>query len=169
MPYTRTTWQDFPSTATPIDAAALNNIEDFISGDGSSAQWTSFTPTWNNVTLGTGALNSGFYARVGRIVTGRVRLRLGTGGSVSGSVRFGYPVSARSITAQTPVGEAVMLDASASRYYLGYTAVINTTEIIVYARNTTDTYVFRSTTSATLPMTWDVSDEIFASFTYEAA
>jgi hypothetical protein len=27
MPYTRTTWQDFPDTTTPITAANLNNIE----------------------------------------------------------------------------------------------------------------------------------------------
>lgn len=27
MPYTRTTWQDYPNTTTPITATALNNIE----------------------------------------------------------------------------------------------------------------------------------------------
>lgn len=27
MPYTRTTWQDYPNTTTPITAARLNNIE----------------------------------------------------------------------------------------------------------------------------------------------
>lgn len=30
MPYTRTTWQDYPNTTTPITAARLNNIEDGI-------------------------------------------------------------------------------------------------------------------------------------------
>jgi hypothetical protein len=32
MPYTRTTWQDFPNTTTPITATALNNIETAIVG-----------------------------------------------------------------------------------------------------------------------------------------
>lgn len=30
MPYTRTTWQDYPNTTTPITATALNNIESQI-------------------------------------------------------------------------------------------------------------------------------------------
>jgi hypothetical protein len=32
MAYTRTTWQDFPNTTTPITATALNNIETAIVG-----------------------------------------------------------------------------------------------------------------------------------------
>jgi hypothetical protein len=30
MPYTKTNWQDTPATATPIDAANLNNLEDGV-------------------------------------------------------------------------------------------------------------------------------------------
>lgn len=47
MPYTRTTWQDYPSTATPITASALNNIESYLealpAGVVARAQLTSAT------------------------------------------------------------------------------------------------------------------------------
>jgi len=36
VPYTRTTWQDYPNTTTPITAARLNNIESGILGVESS-------------------------------------------------------------------------------------------------------------------------------------
>jgi hypothetical protein len=38
VPYTRTTWQDYPNTTTPITAARLNNIESGILGVESSVE-----------------------------------------------------------------------------------------------------------------------------------
>jgi hypothetical protein len=169
MPYTRTTWQDFPDTTTPITAASLNNVEGFLSGDSSDAQWESFTPSWTNVTLGTSATNVGHYAEIGRVVVCRVSLTLGTGASVGGNVRLDWPVAPVSMTSLQPLGNAIYFDTSASAYNHGTMHYINATLAGCYNVRADSTFATATNLSASAPFTWGEGDRIMAQFTYEAA
>lgn len=60
------------------------------------SEWVAFTPTWTNVTVGTGgaAANAGFYRYVGQDMEIQIRTVLGTSGaSVSNGVSFAIPDS----------------------------------------------------------------------------
>jgi hypothetical protein len=169
MGYTRTTWQDFPNTTTPITAANLNNIEGFLSGDASAAQGDAFTPSWTNLNLGTGATNTGSYLKIGRMVWFRSITILGTGGSASGLIQIAPPVTPRSITTTTPIGMGLMRDISAARFFYGRLHHTSTTAFSLYSINATETVAFLSSTGASGPFTWTDGDYIYLTATYEAA
>jgi hypothetical protein len=58
-----------------------------------STAWTAFTPSWNNVTLGSGETNVGRYFLMGKTLFVTADLTLGTGGSVSGTLSMDLPNS----------------------------------------------------------------------------
>ena len=64
-----------------------------------SAAWTSWTPTWSNLTVGNGVLVSK-YIKVGKYVSFYIDLNFGTTTSVSGDINFSLPVN----NANTSVG-----------------------------------------------------------------
>jgi hypothetical protein len=167
VPYTRTTWQDYPNTTTPITAASLNNVEDYLAGI--DAEGETFTPSWTNLTLGTGATNTGSYLKIGRMVWFRSVTILGTGGSASGLIQIAPPVTARSITTTTPIGMSVMRDISAAIYFYGRLHQTSTTEFSLYSINAGATTALLSNTGAAGPFTWTNGDYIYLTATYEAA
>lgn len=76
-----------------------------------------FTPVWTNVTVGTGAINEGWYLQQGDLVNWGFRLQFGTGGTSSGSVILDLPVAAFTGGGnglQWTVGSFIIRDASAS-------------------------------------------------------
>ena len=56
-----------------------------------TADFTDFTPSWNNVTLGTGNTNEGRYIRVSGGLYLQAYVQFGTSPSISGSVTFDIP------------------------------------------------------------------------------
>jgi hypothetical protein len=56
--------------------------------------WTDYTPTFQNVTLGTGGIVYGRYSRMGKTVVGVAGFRLGTSGNVTGQINMSLPSSA---------------------------------------------------------------------------
>jgi hypothetical protein len=169
MGYTRTTWQDFPETTTPITAASLNNLEGFLSGDASAAQWDSYTPTLKagttDPTLGTGATVQGFYSRVGRIVHGGVRIVFGSDMSAgSGAYGVTFPVPPRALN--IPFGTAWLLDNSAGSSSTTTGVLLRAT---VNGEITMRIYYNGASVSHSTPWAWAQSDDIRLLFTYEAA
>jgi hypothetical protein len=172
MPYTRTTWQDFPDTTTPIDAARLNNIEAMLASIADAGDaWTAYTPTYTNVTLGTGPSQSSAYTQIGKTVFVRTQLTLGTGASLSGSVTISLPVTARSGVWQAGMvwGVAYFRDASPFAQYSGTLNYDTTTTVTVNCLRADATYLTMATLSGTVPFTWTDSDRIYTFFAYEAA
>jgi hypothetical protein len=55
--------------------------------------WQTWTPTLTGITLGTEAVTSYHYARIGRIIFWSVSIQLGTGGSTTGQWGFTLPVA----------------------------------------------------------------------------
>lgn len=164
MPYTRTTWLDFPDTGTPITADALNNIEGFLSSISTAADaWTAYTPTLTNSTA---PITAAAYAQVGKVVEFYVVLTL-TGAQVSGRVGVSLPATAARV--QAGMFSAVISDASPAAFYPALAFQATTTRVDLYAQNAAGTYLTSTATSSSVPITFAASDVIYVAGQYEAA
>jgi hypothetical protein len=137
-----------------LTAAELNAIGTF----------TSFTPSWTNITLGTGSSNTGQYSIVNKIMFIRSKTVLGTGGSITGTPTLTVPNSQTLATSPTmlwlPSLMGVGIDAGVNSYPLA-ALYASTTTIQMYAQTASGTYLTNtSPVSATLPFTWGVNDYI---------
>jgi hypothetical protein len=127
--------------------------------------WTSFTPSWTNITLGN-ATNTGRYCQIGKNVFVKIAFKFGSTTSFSGAISFTHPVSAAA-TGQGFQSGIQILDAG-TNYYVGYANVTSAgTEIQI--ANVAGVYPVFAQVNATTPMTWAVNDEMVFSYWYEAA
>jgi len=164
MPYSRTTWADFPSTSTPINATRLNNIETFLAGMSTIQDaWTDYTPTLTNCTS---PITAARYSQTGKSIVFYVVLTL-TGAQVSGLVGITLPVAARST--MTGNFESVIFDSSPTGYYPAIAFTGTTSRIDLYAMNAAGTYVTQTNTSSSVPITFASGDVIYLSGSYESA
>lgn len=136
-----------------LTAADLNDI----------ATWTTFTPSFTGVTLGTGALNTGQYCRVNNILFIRTKTILGTGGSFTNPVLTVPDSGVMTGTPQMlwmPSMHGVMIDAGVNSYAL---AVIHnsSTSLGLYAQTASGSFVtWTSAVSTTVPFTSGINDYI---------
>lgn len=136
--------------------------------------WTSYTPTLTATitppTLGTAAVQTGRYMKVGRTILGRVFIRFGTAGVAAGSGNYivSLPVAARSAAGSTDtiqtLGAGAIFDDSAVAYFL----------IEAHAPTAGGTITNLAVETATLvtdgsPFTWAANDFISFNMMYEAA
>jgi hypothetical protein len=134
-----------------LTAADLNAI----------ATWTTFTPSFTGVTLGTGASNTGQYCRVNNILFIRTKTILGTGGSFTNpslTVPDSGVMTGTPTMLWVPSMHGVMIDAGVNSYAI---SVIHnsTTTLGVYAQTASGTYVtWTSAVSSTVPFTSGVND-----------
>ena len=132
---------------------------------GKLGAWTSFVPSWTNLTVGTGgsASNTGSYCQIGKVVNFRVNVVLGSSGSSVGTApQFTLPVT---IVAGTyaPIGQCAYVTAG-TIVWLGFVdgyAALRTTTIV--------TYPTLGNVTATQPFTWAAGCSISIYGTYEAA
>jgi hypothetical protein len=139
------------TSGSVLTAAELNAI----------GTWTSFTPSFTGVTLGSGALNTGQFCRVNKLLFIRTKTVLGTGGSFSNPI-LTVPNSGVMTGSPTmlwiPSMQGVMIDAGVNSYAI---SVIHnsTTSLGFYAQTASGTYVtWTSAVSATVPFTSGVND-----------
>lgn len=57
--------------------------------------YTDFVPVWNGLGIGTGAINEGWYSRIGDTVNWQVRVQLGTSPTIADEVLLTLPVLSR--------------------------------------------------------------------------
>jgi hypothetical protein len=131
-----------------------------------SAAWTSYTPTFTNLSVGNGTLIAR-YLKVGRAVWFNFTFQLGSTSSVSSDIAVSLPVTASSNPgAFTVVGQ--FIDVSPLTVY-PVVADAGTTGMNLRAINAAGTYATWALTSATVPFTWATNDKILCSGFYEAA
>jgi hypothetical protein len=125
------------------------------------ATWTTFTPSFTGVTLGSGSSNTGQYCRVNNILFIRTKTILGTGGSFTNPI---LTVPDSGVLTGTPTMlwipsmHGVMIDAGVNSYAI---SVLHnsTTSLGVYAQTASGTYVtYTSAVSATVPFTSGIND-----------
>lgn len=150
-------------TSTKLNEQVIADLLYLYEG---TAQWTTFTPTWSNVTLGSGSATYGRYRRSGNIVEFQAGVKLGTGGSVTGVISMTGPLSLAGISgfAIGGMGSAVALDLSAgARYPGGFYASSGTTWV---------SRLFESGDvgwDADEPFTWEPNDELHVWATIEVS
>lgn len=136
-----------------------------------SGSWTTYTPTFANVTLGTGGTSYGRYFRMGSLVIGVMGFTLGTGtgdvtGLITGSLPGPYPASTAGGSSMTYIGVGRAWDASAAVYW-------SCTAEIVPAISTTVMSNFATAGTAgwstTVPFNWTASDSMHMFFAYETS
>lgn len=137
-------------TAAVLTAAELNAI----------GTWTTWTPSWTNVTVGNGTVLAR-YTQLNKRVLIRLKFTLGSTSSVSGDMRFSVPVTAYDVE---HIGSAFLND-TGTETVAGSVVLTSTT---VAAIRSTKTGVLAST-SATAPFTWANTDYVVAEIEYEAA
>lgn len=156
---------------TGIAASAITP-EKLLTGTGTSWGWSSFTPSWTNLTAGSGT-NVGYYKQIGKTVFFKTRFVFGVGSSLNATnppiLTLPVTASSNAMSDQdTKIGDLIILDSGTARFYgtLVYTTTTTST-CIANAANTT--YVSPSAIHATAPMTWTTSDSMHISGFYEAA
>ena len=151
--------------------AATPSFRALVNADLPGQAWQSWTPTLTNITLGAGGTITGAYTQIGKYVAARLSIVLGTAGALTGTALFTLPVTSVSYpgtaTAQ-PLGWAEMLDVGVKQY-AGLVVWASTTTAGVAVQDSSGTYLSTAGTSATVPFTFGVGDEINCQFFYEAA
>lgn len=146
--------------------AAISIFDTDLSG----AAYSSWTPTWTNLTVGNGTVTA-VYKQVGKTVRGRIAIVFGSTTSISGDVSFDLPVTRAAMAGTnnvSPLGCARFYDAGVAGYEGAvHNASTSTASIRVWAAS--GAYVTAALLSSTVPFTWGTSDEISAEFEYEAA
>jgi hypothetical protein len=125
--------------------------------------WNAWTPTFSNLTQGTGGVVQAYYARIGKTIVAQVYVTMGTTSpTVSGQIGISLPVNATSANRSLTVGSALMRDSVGGRSYSG-TVFLSTTEAKMQAINAAATYAYQTTQTGSIPHTWAAND--YFSFT----
>jgi hypothetical protein len=144
---------------------------EWAAAGGSAATWTTWTPSWTNVTIGNGTVTAR-YIQIDKVVFFTLKLLFGSTTSVSARPEFTLPVNASSTDAmETANIFAQATDAGFGNFFItAFPNVSDVTKIGLIPWKATGTYVLYDTNiSSTVPFTWAVNDIIWVSGNYEVA
>lgn len=134
-------------------------------------EWTAYTPTWTNLTVGNGSQEFR-YIQIGKLVTVSGRFTFGSTTSVTSSpIKLSLPVTARTPTltnAGQGLGGGTFTDAGSS-LYAAVVVYDTTTRVGLCVYGTGGTFATVTDTSSSNPFVWANTDEIGITFSYEAA
>lgn len=146
--------------------------EKLLTGTGTTWPWTTFTPSWTNLTVGNGT-SSSWLKQVGKTVHLRMRFTWGSTTSGSGSTPyFTAPVAMNTtgFTANVVMCIGTALDVGVGSYRMfGRYASAGGGSIELVAESASGTYVSEAGVTSTVPFTWATGDIMFLTGTYEAA
>jgi hypothetical protein len=130
--------------------------------------WTSFTPSWVNLTPGNGVVSAA-YSQFNKILFVRVKLTWGTTTSCTDPVRMTLPASLTQDTAsQETVGFAQYTDTGVASY-VGYVTVFSSTVVGLGVMNSAGTYTAANNVNNTRPHTFGNTDIMAFEFTTRLA
>jgi hypothetical protein len=133
-----------------------------------SGAWTSWTPTWTNLTVGNGTVVAR-YCQVGKIVQAFIGFNMGSTSSMGSGPFFTLPVTAVAPGSNTPLG-IMYLEDSGVAGFIGNIAYRTTTTSQLYAISANGTFLGgNSFLTSSTPFTWGTGDFFNGYFSYEAA
>ncbi len=141
-----------------------------LTGTGADWVWDSYTPTFNNTTLGNGTV-AGRFLQTGKTVIARATFTLGSTSAMGTAPTVSLPVTANTtgMTAGgSPMGISYHLDAGAA-FYQGSLYYSTASVALVGTWNSAGTYVVNNGVTATAPFAWGNTDQMMALLMYEAA
>ena len=129
--------------------------------------WTSYTPTFTNLTVGNGTIDAKYLRIDNKLVFVRFAFTFGSTSSIGGSVWLTLP-SGSTATQFVPVVAWFNDTGTASYTGVAYTSVSDT-NIYLGAVKTDATYTTVANLSSTIPHTWANTDTIRFLMIYEEA
>lgn len=150
--------EDVALTATSTE---LNNLHSKTLNLGA---WTSFTPSWTNLTVGSGT-NVGYYCQIGKTILYRISLTFAANTSVSSFIYCAFPVTTNLTSPYIQYGRVTFYDTSSDVFNFG----IHWGDNEVSTLNAASTYLLKAGANATVPFTFATGDIITIEGEYEAA
>ncbi len=134
---------------------------------GSGTAWTSYTPTWTNVTVGN-ATQASAYQQFGKTVIYKVQFTWGTTTSQSGNATVSLPITANAnyLIRVNAIGE--LRDTSATSSWPTFVRIASTTTATLLYLDSSAVPTLASVTPAA-PATWASTDVWNFILIYEAA
>jgi len=131
-------------------------------------EWASYTPTSGNLTVGNGTL-TGYYSQAGKIVLARIYFKLGSTSAIGTNPYLGLPVAAKAAV----FSGLLFINDYGTGNLVGLATTLlaggNVDQVTFCAYAASGAYITLPATTATVPITWAVNDEIYISICYEAA
>lgn len=152
---------DFYGAATgALDAVYANK---FYRGTASVAmgEWTNYTPTWTNLTVGNGTVIAR-YAQIGTTIVFSVRITFGSTTSISGNPRISLPATLQTSPLSLLGFGDVFAYEDGVGYHSGRGIVFSSTEVALYYGASPLAAI-----SATAPFTWATDDVLHIMGAYE--
>lgn len=129
------------------------------------AAWSTWTPTWTNLTVGAGGAVTARYKLLGKTCFFRVKFTYGTGSAVGAGPRFTLPATLASGYEDTSLGDLYMWDNGVATYRgMVRRQSATAAELVWFPSGSAATLV-----SATSPHTWGSTDSFAATGMFEAA
>jgi hypothetical protein len=154
---------------TPITAASLNAVCDELALYNTA--WTSYTPTWSNLTIGNAVLSYASYALVGKICFVKVYYTFGSTTNATSTIGLSLPVAMASNYAtavQAPIGMGYYTDSSSSLTYPFIASRSSSSVLRFFAHNASATYVSVATVNASVPATLTTGNATGDTFQFSA-
>lgn len=165
------------SDAVPTADGAIGfdrTNEDFVVGDGAAGQlvhmgaWKSWTPSWTNLTIGNATVIAK-YTKIGKTVSGFLKVTLGSTSSVGTNPLFILPVAFSSNNGNIPIGQIRFDDTGTANFYGALELEADGLKAQIVSMAVSGAQISASSVSATSPFTFATGDVIQIAFTYEAA
>lgn len=154
--------------ALKLSGKGTGAVQMFVNGTDQLGAWTSWTPTYTNLTVGNGT-HASKYSQIGKTVTARVDFTFGTTSSMgSGIVTFTLPVTAASLGTSTRIGQGLAINSGTAEYSCVVEYGTTTTGNLLLV-NAAGTIAQMAAFSSTSPFTWTTGSRVSALITYEAA
>lgn len=129
--------------------------------------WNAWTPTFTNLTQGTGAVLQAFYSRIGKTVVAQVYVTMGTGATVGGQFSISLPVDIASSNRSGAIGTCVMRDAGGAVSYFGSVFATGSAPSVARMQTigTAGATATLASQTATNPFTWATTAGSYFTFT----
>jgi hypothetical protein len=148
--------------ASAVGTGAVTN-----SALAANSAWTSWTPTWTNLTVGNG-VGDYKYQQIGKTVHFRLKFTLGTTSAVGVGPRFTLPVNSTGMGDNDAYAIGTALDVGIAAYYaFGRFGTASTCDAM--CATASGAYIGHSNIGTATPFTWGTGDIIQLTGTYEAA
>jgi len=137
----------FPFVAgATLTAAQLNDLGDL----------QTFTPTWNNVTLGASGTAVGKYAQIQNLVFYKASFDLGGTGSITGHINLSLPVGTGDTSTTYHVASQAWVRPTGGTIYHGM-CYQSSSALFLYSYTTSGSTSTTQSVTASGPATWDAN------------
>lgn len=144
-------------------------VDQFGTASGLGAAYSTYAPTYTNVTQGTGPTSVAHYLQIGKHVHCWGVFTFGTSGAVTGLITISLPVaSVASYTTANTIGTCDLFQTGVASY-MGNAIWATTTTFQLFVENAAGTYITDAVTSSTAPFTWAATHKFAWNIVYEAA